>query len=134
MSPLDWGKPNCIFSILKADSSGLRWGTVKYSGHACPECTQPYRHSQYDAIDQIEYCAPVTMSILDGIVMGPTHCAYNGCTSDLINARGGAFCPFHETQYGAQCCVRDCQLPKINKSSLSTASTRMAKISPKSQS
>ena len=62
------------------------------------------------------------------------HTAYNGCTSNLINARGGAFCPFHETQYGAQCCVRDCQLPKINKSSLSTASTRMAKISPKSQS
>ena len=56
------------------------------------------------------------MVILDGIVMGPTHCAYIGCTSDLITARGGAFCPFHETQYGAQCHVHDCQLPKINPS------------------
>jgi len=46
--------------------------------------------------------------------MGPTHCAYSGCTSDLINARGGAFCPFHETQYGAKCRVHDCQVPKIN--------------------
>ena len=56
------------------------------------------------------------MVVVDGIVMGPTHCTYNGCTSNLINARGGAFCPFHETQYGAKCCVYDCQLPKINPS------------------
>ena len=54
------------------------------------------------------------MVVLDGIVMGPTHCAYNDCTSDLINARGGVFCPFHETQYGAKCRVHDCQRPKIN--------------------
>ena len=54
------------------------------------------------------------MVVVDGIVMGPTHCAYNGCTSDLINARRGAFCPFHETQYGAKCHVYDCERPKIN--------------------
>src|SRR5271168_1825137 len=34
----------------------------------------------------------------------------------FINARGGAFCPFHETQYGAICRVYDCQAPKINPS------------------
>ena len=86
-------------------------------GHACSECTQPYRCSQNETIDQIEEdCASVKMVVVDGIVMGPTHCAYNGCTSNLINARGGAFCPFHETQYGAKCRVYDCQLPKINPS------------------
>ena len=87
------------------------------NGHACSECTQPYRRSQYETLDQIEEDrASVKMVVLDGIVMGPTHCAYNGCTSDLINARGGAFCPFHETQYGAICRVHDCQAPKINPS------------------
>ena len=83
--------------------------------HACSECTQPYRHSQYQSIDQVEGdCAPVKMVVLDGIVMGPTHCAYNDCTSDLINARGGVFCPFHETQFGAQCHVHGCQRTKVN--------------------
>ena len=85
------------------------------NGHNCPECTQPFRRSQYEAIDQIEEDrASVKMVVVDGIVMGPTHCAFSGCTSDLINARGGAFCPFHETQYGAKCRVHDCQMPKIN--------------------
>jgi CxC5 like cysteine cluster associated with KDZ transposases/CxC6 like cysteine cluster associated with KDZ transposases len=86
-------------------------------GHACSECTQPYRRSQYEPLDEIEKdCVSVKMVVLDGIVMGPTHCAHIGCTSDLINARGGAFCPFHETQYGAKCRVHNCQMPKINPS------------------
>jgi CxC5 like cysteine cluster associated with KDZ transposases/CxC6 like cysteine cluster associated with KDZ transposases len=86
-------------------------------GHNCSECSQPYRRSQYEAMDQIEEGrASVKMVVVDGIVMGPTHCAYGGCTSDLINARGGSFCPFHETQYGAKCRVYDCQAPKINPS------------------
>ena len=87
------------------------------NGHACSECTQPYRRSQYETIDQIEDGrASVKMVVVDGIVMGPTHCAYSDCTSVLINARGGVFCPFHETQYGAKCRVHDCQAPKINPS------------------
>jgi hypothetical protein len=86
-------------------------------GHACSECTQPYRRSQHETIDQIEEDrASVKMIVVDGIVMGPTHCAYGDCTSDLINARGGTFCPFHETQYGAKCRVHDCLLPKLNPS------------------
>src|SRR5277367_1011500 len=54
------------------------------------------------------------MVVLDGIVMGPTHCAYDGCTSDLMNARGGAFCPFHETELGNQCHVHNYQRSKVN--------------------
>ena len=32
---------------------------------------------------------PVKMVVVDGIVMGPTHCAYGDCTSALGNAQGG---------------------------------------------
>ncbi|KAF8867549.1 hypothetical protein CPB84DRAFT_1859294 [Gymnopilus junonius] len=39
---------------------------------------------------------PVKMIILDGIVMGPTHCSFDGCTDDLKNAHGGALCANHE--------------------------------------
>ena len=87
------------------------------SGHECSECTQPYRRSQQETIDEIEEDrASVKMVVVDGIVMGPTHCAFDGCTSNLINARGGSFCPFHETQHGAKCRVYDCQALKINPS------------------
>ncbi|KAF8954384.1 hypothetical protein BDZ97DRAFT_1908272 [Flammula alnicola] len=54
-----------------------------------------------DAMD-VDY-APVKMVVLDGIVMGPTHCAYEQCTQDLKNARGGAFCTEHEILYGNRC-------------------------------
>jgi len=83
--------------------------------HACSECAQPYRRSQYESTDEIEEDRPlVKMVVLDGIVMGPTHCGYDGCTSDLMNARGGAFCPFHETEFGNQCRVHNCQSSKVN--------------------
>ena len=43
------------------------------SGHSCSECTQPYKRSQYEALDQIEAGHPtVKMPVVDGIVMGPS--------------------------------------------------------------
>ncbi|KAF8904677.1 hypothetical protein CPB84DRAFT_1814337 [Gymnopilus junonius] len=33
--------------------------------------------------------------VLDGIVMGPTHCAYDSCYNDLSNSRGGSLCNQH---------------------------------------
>jgi len=57
--------------------------------------------------------APVKMVIMDGIVMGPQHCAYGDCTSDLANARGGSLCAFHENQLGARCRVHDCNNQKV---------------------
>ena len=30
--------------------------------------------------------SPVKLVVLDGVVMGPTHCAYNNCTGSLKNA------------------------------------------------
>ena len=57
--------------------------------------------------------APVKMVVLDGIVMGPQHCAYENCTSDLANARGGSFCAFHENQWGARCHMHNCNNEKV---------------------
>ena len=59
--------------------------------------------------------APVKMVVLDGIVMGPQHCAYGDCTSDLANAHGGSFCAFHENQWGARCCVHNCNNQKFQE-------------------
>lgn len=39
-----------------------------------------------------EDTAPVKLVVLDGIVMGPTHCAFEKCTSPLANMRHGVFC------------------------------------------
>jgi hypothetical protein len=59
-----------------------------------------------------ENVAHVKMIVMDGIVMGPTHCAYDNCTSELANARGGVFCQFHDSQYGAKCRVCGCTSTK----------------------
>ena len=61
-----------------------------------------------------ENAAPVKMIVIDGIVMGPTHCAYDGCTSELANAHGGVFCEFHNLQYEEKC--RMCGCTSIKKS------------------
>ena len=43
----------------------------------------------------------VKMVVMDGIVMGPTHCAFDGCTGALANARGHgeSFCVIHRTEF-----------------------------------
>ena len=43
----------------------------------------------------------VKMVVMDGIVMGPTHCAFDGCTGALANAHGHgeSFCIIHRTQF-----------------------------------
>ena len=53
------------------------------------------------------------MVVLDGIVMGPTHCAFPGCIYDLQNSCGGAFCSHHEFEFGSKCHVIDCPNNKI---------------------
>ncbi len=65
-------------------------------------------------VDAMEVdAAPVKMIVLDGIVMGPTHCAFENCCAKLSNARGGAFCDFHEGEYGLRCRVVDCHAIKL---------------------
>jgi len=67
-------------------------------------------HVQEDSDDEpmnVDH-APVKMVVVDGIVMGPTHCAYGDCTSALGNARGGVFCPVHEAEHGTKCHIKGC--------------------------
>ena len=56
--------------------------------------------------------SPVKLVVLDGVVMGPKHCAYDNCTKSLKNARGGVFCEQHERLCGNLCHLRDCNNPK----------------------
>ncbi|TFK32840.1 hypothetical protein BDQ12DRAFT_701022 [Crucibulum laeve] len=44
----------------------------------------------------------VKMVVMDGIVMGPQHCSYNNCTSDLMNTHGSVFCAVHDQEYACR--------------------------------
>ena len=57
--------------------------------------------------------APVKMVVVDGLVMGPSHCAADNCTADLINARGEALCALHCSQFANRCRVVGCRIPKL---------------------
>jgi hypothetical protein len=56
---------------------------------------------------------PVKLVVLDGVVMGPTHCAYENCTQDLENAQKGVFCVQHELLRGHLCRMHNCDNHKI---------------------
>ena len=60
--------------------------------------------------------AMVNMVVIDGIVMGPTHCAFYNCTKPLTNARGkGESCrQTHEREFCNHCRVKDCHNNKID--------------------
>lgn len=42
------------------------------------------------------------------------HCAFDNCTHELSNSRGGSLCDFHHNQLAAQCLVRDCNNQRVN--------------------
>jgi hypothetical protein len=73
--------------------------------------TQAFRESDDMEIDYL----PVKLIVMDGIVMGPNHCAYDDCILELANSRGGVFCALHELEYGAKCRVLGCTNLKIGK-------------------
>ncbi|KIJ92135.1 hypothetical protein K443DRAFT_114035 [Laccaria amethystina LaAM-08-1] len=81
-------------------------------GHACSECTHPFRSTNdSDTMDVGQ--GFVTMHVVDGIVMGPTHCAYENCENELLNARGGSFCALHEQEYGNKCRIIGCNQNRV---------------------
>ena len=80
--------------------------------HACSECTHPYRSSN-DPDDMDVEQGYVTMHAVDGIVMGPTHCAYQNCENELLNARGGVFCALHEQEYRNRCRIVGCNRDRV---------------------
>ncbi|KAF8978436.1 hypothetical protein BDQ17DRAFT_1394734 [Cyathus striatus] len=53
------------------------------------------------------------MVVVDGIVMGPTHCAMEGCHAEVNNYRGGVFCRYHNIQYEPKCRVKSCDTQKV---------------------
>jgi len=59
--------------------------------------------------------AMVNMVVMDGIVMGPTHCAFDNCTRPLSNAhgKGESFCQTHEREFRNRCHVHDCKNDKV---------------------
>ncbi|KAF8999973.1 hypothetical protein BDQ17DRAFT_1391396 [Cyathus striatus] len=56
------------------------------------------------------------MIVVDGIVMGPTHCAFENYSEPLKNARTGVFCIRHESQHKNLCCMKDCYNQKEERS------------------
>jgi hypothetical protein len=56
----------------------------------------------------------VKMVVLNGIVMGPQHCAFDKCIASFANSCGGVFCLVHQRGYGVKCRVRGCESPKIS--------------------
>src|ERR1700728_233583 len=70
-----------------------------------------------------EEASLVTLVVMDGVVMGPTHCAFDNCIEELKNARGGIFCARQEITHGNLCRMHDCDRPKV-------APTHTCAISP----
>ena len=52
------------------------------------------------AKSSVDDASPVTLVVMDGVVMGPTHCAFDNCIEELKNAQGGVFCAWHEITHG----------------------------------
>jgi CxC5 like cysteine cluster associated with KDZ transposases/CxC6 like cysteine cluster associated with KDZ transposases len=63
---------------------------------------------------------PVKLVVLDGVVMGPTHCAYEDCTQDLAQVRKGVFCVQHEILRGNLCHMHNCDNIKVPPSQTCT--------------
>ena len=62
----------------------------------------------FSVLTEDDEAALVKLIVIDGIVMGPQHCAFNNCTADLMNSHGGVFCSVHDIQYAAKYRVKNC--------------------------
>src|SRR6202034_4025489 len=60
-----------------------------------------------------EEASPVTLVVMDGVVMGPTHGAFHNCIEELKNAQGGVFCAQNENTQSNLCRIHDCDRPKV---------------------
>ncbi|KAF8962231.1 hypothetical protein BDZ97DRAFT_1623880, partial [Flammula alnicola] len=75
----------------------------------CQRSASPMSEDSLDDTDMMNIDKKfVKMVVLDGIVMGPTHCAIDNCANSLSNSRGGSLCGYHLQEYGSRCLVRDC--------------------------
>ncbi|KAF9455257.1 hypothetical protein BDZ94DRAFT_1278521, partial [Collybia nuda] len=60
-----------------------------------PDVPQPGQADNSMDVDYID----TKMAVVDGMVTGPQKCAIDGCTTDVVNLRGGVFCAIHLAQY-----------------------------------
>ncbi|KDQ33665.1 hypothetical protein PLEOSDRAFT_1033156, partial [Pleurotus ostreatus PC15] len=85
-------------------------------GHSCDECCHAFKDVA-DVIpnqdDNPAALADVRMIVIDGIVMGPRHCAIAGCEAGLLNAQTGVFCKEHEEEMEGCCRMKNCNKNKV---------------------
>ncbi|KAF8981646.1 hypothetical protein BDQ17DRAFT_1262867, partial [Cyathus striatus] len=86
----------CAFESL--DQNGI---IQSADGHSCSECTHEYKATA----DNI---AITNMIVIDGIIMGPRHCAFEDCDQKLENEANGVFCTEHRILCGHLCHIADC--------------------------
>ncbi|TFK32970.1 hypothetical protein BDQ12DRAFT_572305, partial [Crucibulum laeve] len=53
--------------------------------HSCDECTHKYKRTADIITGDDPAAVVVKLVVLDGIVTGPTHCAYDDCTQSIAN-------------------------------------------------
>ncbi|TFK31826.1 hypothetical protein BDQ12DRAFT_701426 [Crucibulum laeve] len=58
----------------------------------------------------------VKMVVLDGIVMGPTHCAFENCIQSIANIQQGVFCAEDDILHFGLCHIKNCNSSKAENS------------------
>ncbi|KAH6902652.1 hypothetical protein BKA70DRAFT_1434983 [Coprinopsis sp. MPI-PUGE-AT-0042] len=96
------------------DKMGSTGKIAVADNHACMDCTHPWC-SQVDgdptAVE--EEGAWVNMRMVDGIVMGPQHCAFPECKGALSSYRGKSYCDHHKWTRGHICRMEGCEELKV---------------------
>ena len=99
--------------VLVGDGADLAVQNAAQAREDALNSAQAADNMEVDDDDTDDDPGLVTMVVMDGVVMGPLHCSYGDCTSEVLNARGGVFCGVHEAAYGAKCQIKDCQHLKV---------------------
>ncbi|TFK35400.1 hypothetical protein BDQ12DRAFT_561347, partial [Crucibulum laeve] len=84
--------------------------------HSCSECTHKYKRIADIITGDDPAAVVVKMVVLDGIVMGPTHCAFENCTQSIANVQQGVFCTEHDILCFGLCCIKNCNSLKAENS------------------
>ena len=94
--------------------------TGEFAGDAALDQQRAQQNATNRNIPLVNFVNPLgnpgmcNMIVMDGIVMGIQHCAFENCLQLLYNMHGGVFCHDHDIEYGNKCCVKNCNTEKIN--------------------
>ncbi|KAH6871168.1 hypothetical protein BKA70DRAFT_1131113 [Coprinopsis sp. MPI-PUGE-AT-0042] len=96
------------------DEMGSTGKIAVADNHACMDCTHPWRsQADGDPTAVEEEGAWVNMRVVDGIVMGPQHCAFPECKGALSSYRGESYCDHHKRTWGHICRMEGCEELKV---------------------